>query len=364
MNSKITKELLRVADYYESIGDEGRMNAYRKAVNSIEEYNRPIISGDQAKQLKWIGDGIAAKIDSILGIDNDYEPSKTNSHRNTEEVSDTPSSHNFILEGKNGGSKSHKIDEKSIRPDLRNKVNINTLNKESKAQTQTQPQVHLQELNKSSRTLRIKQYEIANKPQQHASVVSRGELGHFVTCVKKTWEKLVKKYNNKHTCNAECCGTFRRGSSACHECVILLKSDIPFERLKSLFKDLIYVFTKLGLLNKKTQQTDDYYQGILDISRLFKSSRTQSAPSTPSYLPIVIRLVEQEAWPCALLKWTGPSVYWSRLQTTANKMGYELNEKGLYFKNKTTGIGKRLHHKDEFDVLSDLNLEYTDPIYR
>ena len=66
MNSYIIDELMSMGDYYNSIGDDGRKTAYERAVESIKSYNKPIKSGAEAKTLRWIGDGIAAKIDDIF----------------------------------------------------------------------------------------------------------------------------------------------------------------------------------------------------------------------------------------------------------------------------------------------------------
>lgn len=374
MNEHIIEELQKTSEYYDSIGDEGRSHAYKRAITSIENYDRTITSGEQAKQLKWIGDGIAAKIDSILG--NDVNSHNSNNRNNLTEEEGESKKYAFTLIDKNSQSRSHShsrnhtsnasdvVDYRSIRPDLRKQSQSS--NSQSHHSVPDPREEKLKVLNKDSRVLRVKQYEYSNKPE-NASVVSRGELGVFVNCAKKAWEKIVTKHNSRHIATIECCGSYRRGSSRCHECVILFKSDIPYDRQKVLFKELLYVFTKLGLLLGNTKSLSSYtdtYQGVLDLSRLFKSDRTREAPDKPSNLPVLLKLVAPEAWPCALLKWTGPSVYWAKLQTSANRSGYELTENGLYYKNKTSGIGKRLYHRDEYSVLMDIGMEYVDPLYR
>ena len=66
-NEGIIEELLSTAEYYETNGDNNRYTAYKRAVDSIRECGFTIKSGEDAKQLKWIGDSISSQIDNILG---------------------------------------------------------------------------------------------------------------------------------------------------------------------------------------------------------------------------------------------------------------------------------------------------------
>jgi DNA polymerase/3'-5' exonuclease PolX len=358
MNKKIIDELLKTSKYYESIGDDGRKNAYKKAADSIQQYNRKITSGEQAKQLKWIGDGIAAKIDSILDDDNKVE----------EEIDNKPSPRVSVTLEKSK-SKSNPIKTQSqSRPHFNIQSQISTpIQRQPQTETQSPPEPKLS--NKSSRLLRVKQYEYSQKPSVAASVVSRNELAQFVIIAKKAWEKIIHKEDRGCFAIAECCGSYRRGSISCHECVILFKSDAPFVRQKLLFKELIELLKKLRLLSPTPSithfidNTNTTCNSILDVSRLFQSKRTGKEPDKPTNIPIVLSLVEQEGWPCALLKWTGPYNYWIQLQSAAAKSGYLLTGDGLYYDNKN-GSGKRLYHRDEYDVIVDIGLEYIEPIFR
>jgi DNA polymerase lambda len=344
-NDEIIGELLETSEYYDSIGDEGRCRAYKRAIESIKEYGRPITSGEQAKQLKWIGDGIGAKIDTILG-------NKANRHE-YKKMPPRKVAVTLIDDIRKGRTRdvSPPPSPKKEKPKRRNNRKTGTEIAEEKRK---------QYVNRSSRTLRVKQYEYTPKPDTDATVVSRAELEQFINCVRKSWEKLNNKVSSqaKYSCKIEACGAFRRGKTMCHECVIVLKSNIGFQRQKRLFKQLIELLYKVRLIETKNQRDTGLYVGILDISRLFRSQRTGKIPDKPANIPVVLRLVEPEAWACALLRWTGPKSYWIKLKSAAQHQNYALTETGLYHR------GKRLYHRDEFDVMLDLDMGYLEPIYR
>jgi DNA polymerase/3'-5' exonuclease PolX len=200
------------------------------------------------------------------------------------------------------------------------------------------------------------------KPKEQAAVVSRNELSFFVTCVRKAWEKIIHRMNPKHNAAIECCGSYRRNTPTCHECIILLKSDIVFPRLKDPFQQLIHTLQKIHLLSLNSIKSNNsyLYEGILDLSVLFTDVRTNQPPTQSTNLPVILKVIEPEAWPCALLYWTGPNPYWIKLQSAAQRANYELTPEGLFVR-----IGhKRLRHRDEYDVLMDIGVEYQEPLFR
>jgi DNA polymerase/3'-5' exonuclease PolX len=383
INDIIIAELLETSKYYESKGDEGRSTAYKRAVDSIEKYGIPITSGDEAKQLKWIGDGIAAKIDSILAENPHVSSSKssksvvsTTRHRSSTSTSDTYNKRKKLeiikqdvdeYDEPGGGSSSIAVTLiDNIRSTAAKNQQRQQQSTEDKSKSTPKP---TKDLNRSSRTLRIKQYEFAKKPELDASVVSRTDLDQFIGCVRRAWDKIVQKESSRqerHSSTTECCGSFRRQQAWCHECVILLKSTVPFQRQKVMFQDLIKILEKVRLLdgNHRIAYDYDYYQGVLDVSKMYKSTRTGDYPDKQTNIPIVLRLVESESWPCALLRWTGPIAYWVKLQSTAAHRGYKLTEHGLYLDDKRAAHPKRLYHRDEYDVMNDLDMEYLEPMHR
>lgn len=398
-NEGIINELLSTAEYYDSIGDDGRCHAYKRAVESIREYGRTITSGEQAKQLKWIGDGIGGKIDSIL--ESGGTGRKSGAAKKKVKVSRLRSRHSHHSRSKKRASPVHSqrvqrnspqraqhvsvmlIDDiRSKAKKRKNETSIDAFDKRDKRDKRVrsplrrtsytrknQAQKAKSKLNRNSRTLRIKQYEYTLKPENDATVVSRAEIDQFVTCVKKVWDKLIQKQSSKgvrYRGKIQCCGGFRRGQTLCHECVIVLCSDMSSARQRYLFKELIRVLYKIKLIDTKRLQDSDYYQGVLDISKLFKSQRTGDYPSKRSNVPLVLRLTDEGSWPCTLLRWTGPKNYWIKLQSAAQRQNFELLENGLYSRGSggRGGLGKKLYHRDEYDVLTDLDMGYLEPIYR
>lgn len=376
-NQGIIDELLSTSEYYESVGDDGRSCAYKRAVKSIETHGRTITSGKQAKQLKWIGDGIASKIDDILGSSSSpkkrrVKPSKPSGRtKNSHSRSSRNSRNSRSSSSTRQGVSVTLIDD--IRSKARKRKDENLMDNmdEIKKPLRSPRSPHSRpqsKLNRNSRTLRIKQYEYAPKPDVDASVVSRAEIDQFFKCVKKIWDKLVERESTrgaKYRGKLECCGSFRRGKAWCHECVIVLSSDMSSARQRYSFKELLRVLYKLRLINSQRQQDNNSYQGVVDMSKLFKSQRTGDYPDKRSNIPLVLRLTDEGGWPCSLLRWTGPKSYWIKLQSAAQRQNFELLENGLYAgRTRTRSGGKRLFHRDEYDVMTDLDMGYLEPIYR
>jgi len=66
MNNNICEVLQRMYELRVSEKEIYKAKAYQKAINSISNYNKKIISGDEAKKLPGVGESISKKIDEIL----------------------------------------------------------------------------------------------------------------------------------------------------------------------------------------------------------------------------------------------------------------------------------------------------------
>ena len=397
-NQTIIEELLSTSEYYESTGDDHRAQAYKRAIQSIKECGFVIRSGSQAKELKWIGDSISSQIDDILGSGTGGITSKSKSKKSTKSKINvtrkttrrktTRNTNTSYSDSDDPDSEDYDTTSKKVTVTLIDDIRQKAKKRKEETSMEAYDQVlsgkrkpiersprvkslnpnptPMNKINKNSRTLRIKQYEFAPKPEKHASTVRRSDIGQFLGCVKKVWDKLIDKQSSRGVRfkgRVECCGGFRRGQSWCHECVIVITSDMSIQRQRYALDELLKVLYKIHLIESKKTTDTDYYQGVLDVSQLFTSQRTGKQPDKQVHVPLVIRLVDEGAWPCALLRWTGPKSYWMKLQGIAQRQHYELLDNGLYTKQRNS-IGKRLFHRDEYDVLSDLDVTYLEPIYR
>ncbi|CAG8834064.1 18530_t:CDS:2, partial [Gigaspora margarita] len=66
LNENITKVLKALEEKEKKAGDIYRERAYRTAIESISIYSKRITSGEEARKLKGVGNGISTKIDEIL----------------------------------------------------------------------------------------------------------------------------------------------------------------------------------------------------------------------------------------------------------------------------------------------------------
>lgn len=70
------------------------------------------------------------------------------------------------------------------------------------------------------------------------------------------------------------------------------------------------------------------------------------------FIPVDVAFIDKESWPAALLHYTGSKEFNIHMRKLAQKLGYKLNEYGL-FKN-----GIKAAISSEKDIFAALNLEY------
>lgn len=160
------------------------------------------------------------------------------------------------------------------------------------------------------------------------------------------------------------CGSYRRGNKDSGDIDILLthpliKEKSDFESLnQNILLKLIQVLTNIGFLyDHITVDGHTKYMGICRVN------------GELPYRRIDIRFIEYNAFPAALLYFTGSANLNKQMRIEAMKKGYKLNEYGLYRLEYDKKLGKevegeRLDATKEKDIFKHLGMKYLKPTER
>lgn len=159
---------------------------------------------------------------------------------------------------------------------------------------------------------------------------------------KKIPQKIIKKiqlYLNKFDFEFTICGSYRRNKSESGDIDILIKQN------NNDLKKIINTLSKDNfLVAHLTYNSKTKYMGICII------------PEFKQYMRIDIRLVTPQQYPYAILYFTGSKNTNTYMRNKAIKLGFKLNEYGLF--DKYNNI---IELKTEKDIFQYLNINYINP---
>ena len=153
------------------------------------------------------------------------------------------------------------------------------------------------------------------------------------------------------------CGSYRRGKSVSSDIDVLIshknvktKSDI--ETMTNYLRKVVTVLKKDNfLVDDITFDKYQYkYMGFCKYTNFIRR--------------IDIRYVPHNSYSAAILYFTGPGEFNSKMRNVAKLLGYKLNEYGLYKLNKKTNSLVQVIAKTEKSIFDKLDLEYLEPCDR
>jgi apurinic endonuclease APN1 len=312
---KIFKEIL---DYHISLGKEGnkstkfRIDSYRKAIKSIEDFKNPIYSSKNVEELPFIGKGFREKIDLISknGTLNIYENIK-----------------------KNSVSKSIKLFQKiwGIGPEQARfivKNNIFTIKELKIAIKNKKISLTNQQL------IGLKYYSDLNKK------IPREEITYYTNIIKNLIEnENIKIYN---------AGSYRSGKKYSGDIDLIISyKNYDINILKELF------YKKL---NEKKIIVETLLSGIEKSMYIVKIPNKNNIKY---HRKIDVAYVEEKYLPWYLLYFGSSRDFSKKIRNIASKLGYKLNEKGIYYKN--SGEKVDFNPNNEEDIFKFLDIEYIPP---
>jgi DNA polymerase/3'-5' exonuclease PolX len=325
----VLTDLISKLKLKKSAKDYQRIISLEKALITIKNNQEEITSGKEAIKLDNIGKGIAARIDEIL---------ETNTLKEIEELD------NYILQNpslnlKNelckitgvGEVKAEKLIEMGVTSinDLINKWKTGIIKVEKNALT----------------------HHIAVGLEFYYDLLERipWEEAHKIA-------KFLQKEAVAININTTVCGSYRRQLETCGDIDVLIThedytNDEDIEKSNILLNYVKNLKDKGFLVGDLTTAGKTKYMGVCK----YKGSIGRR---------IDIRFISKNAYPCALLYFTGSGLFNKIMRNKANEMGYTLNEYGIF---KLTKDGKNkgeqiiVHtEKEIFDLINCIFIEPKD----
>ena len=315
IKNKILKFFYEILNFHETLGKKGnistryRIDSYRKAIKSLESFNDPIYSCDDVKALPNIGKGFCEKIDEI---------SKTGTlkiYENIQKNNTIKSIQLFQSIWGFGPGIAHKLVNKKI-------YTINQLKKNI-----LKKKIELTE----QQLLGLKYYDDLSKK------IPRDEITEYTKQIKKLLETdNIKIYN---------AGSYRAGKKESGDIDLILtyKSSNIMKIHKFFYETL--------LKNNIIKETLSH--GIKKSMYIVKLQQYKY------YRKIDIAFIEEKYLPWYLLYFGSSRDFSKKIRAIASKLGYKLNEKGLY--DKKTGKRINFNPKEEKEIFDFLNIDYVIP---
>ena len=316
-NQHIVNEFIRYYNFIYSLNNiESRIKYYKlqaikKTINVIVKYKNKINSGNELKEIKGIGDKSIKRIDEIINTGILSEITNKEKHINAiHELSKIygigPVKANYFF----------------------SKFNISTIDD-----------------------------LIKNEKKGTIKLTEQMKLGikYHKNMMDKIPHKLIDNLNDKikHLFDdnflIQICGSYRRKKEFSSDIDILISNkllkskknskkylDIVVEKLKSFF-----------IIDDLTVNYTSHYMGFGNILFDLKNKN--------NIVRVDIIVVPENSWYSALLHFTGSAIFNQKIRLYAKKLGYVLNEYGL-FKNK-----KKITINSEKDIFDILLLQYINP---
>jgi DNA polymerase/3'-5' exonuclease PolX len=265
-NKVIIAGLEKLRQRYDEEGDENRERAYQRAIDSINRYGGVITSGDHAKQLPGIGDGIAWRIDQMLGT--------TSSSSEDQPSGKSRNKPPKLKEPTRRKEKQTQSPDVSMQPQIQYKVKL--LDQPSRPHVSSAAAVSLPKL-----------------PSQLQSFIPR------------IFDNIKALFGpDFHVVLA---GDFRRCIPNPRHIIILVTEK-----------------TSPKTITKSEQATIKVFENLRRSGHLTSDNRDKQTGLVCYIVPVAA-----VSWPFALMKYTGPSDFWKQIQAHAQQRGYQLTESGL-----------------------------------
>lgn len=309
-NEKLANAFVDMAREFKT--DRYRKRAYENAAKSIRSHDKIITSGKQAeKEIKGIGKSIAAKIDEIIA---------TGTLKFLEEIPQEKKDREKIIKQFEA---IHGVGP--VTAEKWYNMGYHTFESLAGLYDQMTDAQKLGYYYYNQLNLRI--------PREEMDIIGKR--------IAELWEGIDIIPERDY----EIAGSYRRGEESSGDIDIVVK-ETPGVSIDTLIYPLIQSGLIIGTLAKGTTK----YMGILRLGDPDENARR-----------IDIRLVSEEAWPYALLYFTGSKELNVHMRTIAQSMGLSMNEYGMV--GQETGP-KGVQAKTEKDIFDYLGMEYLEPTER
>lgn len=292
-----------------------KLRNFKKALKIIENHPTEILSGEDLREYKGIGNGVVSRVQEILNkgkltYDNNESSKNINDFKDLQRITGV------------GPVKAKKLLEKGITLE---KLKNNT-------------ELYYNELT-HHQILGLKYFD------DFESKIPRKEI----ISIEKKLIKILKNFDQD--IEIHICGSFRRKKDSSGDIDMLithneintwddLNQTNMLDELVSLLK------TKGIIVDDLTTKGNTKYMGVCKNTAKSLGRR------------IDIRVIPKESLACALLYFTGSGEFNKNMRTYALKNGYTINEYSIKSVNKKTNTILSIKVNSEKDIFDILNLPY------
>ncbi|XP_075974766.1 DNA polymerase beta-like [Anticarsia gemmatalis] len=316
LNADICQVLLDLAEYEKNVSRNiHKYNAYKKAAAVLASHNKRIESGEEAKQLKGIGDKISKKISELL------QTGKLKKLENINKDEDVIAINLLTRVSGIGPVKAAELVRSGIKTleDLKN--NEDRLN-------------HHQRIG-------LKYFEDFQKR------IPKAEIQEIETILATSVKKMNKQFS------ITICGSYRRGNAESGDIDCLITHpDLTLKQKKN--KNEKFTLEKIvealkGLVTDTLSVGETKFMGVCRLNKELPARRLD------------IRLIPHERFYCAVLYFTGSDVFNKQMRSHALEKGFMLNEYSLRHIGFTGVPGEPVPISSEKEIFLYLEYPYKEP---
>lgn len=303
-------------------GEIFRAKAYKKCQEIIMLYNEPIHSAEQLKGLKGIGKTMLCKINE------------------------------YITTGK------LELLEREKNSPIYQLTNVYGIGNKKARELVKEYNIHsIQELRENQHLLNNTQKIGLAYYEDILERIPRDEIDLFY----RVFDTVLNNINSKQTASFQIVGSYRRGAETSGDIDVILTDKT---NNKEIFKQWLDELKKRNIITHFLSRGNvkslviGSLNNISNISNIKVSKTNMVLP----YRRIDFLYTTPEEYPFSLLYFTGSARFNTLMRERARKLGYTMNEHGLYhIKNKKKA--ERVNHSfhTEKDIFNFLGLDYKEP---
>jgi DNA polymerase/3'-5' exonuclease PolX len=306
MNKGLVKNLDILCQYYKSIGDKWRYQAYHRAISTINSFTKDIAELDskELENIPSIGRGIRSKIEEYLF---------TGEIQKVKDIKAKKRSHNsklklFTTIWGVGEKKAEQLYQYGLRT-------ITDVHKHKHLLTRAQK-------------IGLQYYNDLLKPLKRKDI----EMFKFVL------KKVLNTHFGPCSFRLEIAGSYRRGKDT--------SSDIDCLITSTTFNlsDIVDILHRINVISEVLCIREEKFMGIASI------------PGVKQHFRLDIEFLPKDEWGSGLLYFTGSKWFNITTRAKAKEQGLVLNQHGLF-----DTLGQRIPVYTEKDILTYIGIRYITP---
>jgi len=333
IKNKLIKIFSAILKYYETIEKKQnktiqyRIESYNKAIKILKNYNKPIYSCNNVKDLPYIGKGFCEKIDIIANTG-------------------TLPLYNEILKNKTINSLQTLMSIWGVGPEAAKKFldeNILTINQ-------------LKNAVKKKEIVLTEQQELGLKYYDDLHIlITIPQITAYTNIIKDLIKKKQKNEKQKNEINNQAqnieiynAGSYRMGKKLASDIDLI----VSFDSNKAIVHKMFY-----ETLKKNDIIHDTLLSGNDKSIYIVKFKTVDNI-----YHQMDVAFVKRKQLPWYFLYFGSSKDYSKKIRSIASSQGYKLNEKGLF--DRKTGKRINFNPKTEKEIFDFLKIEYVPPELR